>query len=179
MSNVLYFQQALAARNARVTDRARFLSALGNLGAADDLVYRIQYDLTRVATARGPAYFNPQGVDGIWGPNTAAAVKSFRVASGLSAEGDTKEALVDNAFLAALAAAAKGANAATTSPTPAAGGGGGAITIPPGARATLPWYEQAKTWLLAPGQPIYKRPVLYVGAGILGLTIFLALRKRD
>ena len=88
MSNVLYFQQALAARNARVTDRARFLSALGNLGAADDLVYRIQYDLTRVATARGPAYFNPQGVDGIWGPNTAAAVKSFWQAGTVDAAQD-------------------------------------------------------------------------------------------
>lgn len=174
MGNVIGFAAALQALQARRNERSG--RALTGLGVTDDLVYRVQYDLTRVAAAKKQAYFDPKGVDGAWGPNTAAAVKSFRMASGLSVDGETKEALIDNAFLAALANAAKSAPAGTPA-APAASPGMPAP--PPGTTAALPPLEAAKQWLLAPGAPVYKKPILYIGVGIVGLTLLLAMRSRE
>lgn len=177
MGNVIGFAAALQALQARRNERTG--RSLTGLGVTDDLVYRVQYDLTRVAAAKKQAYFDPKGVDGAWGPNTAAAVKSFRMAAGLSVDGDTKEALIDNAFLAALAAAAKGANGASALPAAPAQAAPGAPTPPPGTTASLPPLEAAKQWLLAPGAPVYKKPILYIGVGIVGLTVLLAMRSRE
>lgn len=176
MGNVIGFAAALQALQARRNERTG--RALTGFGVTDDLVYRVQYDLTRVAAAKKQPYFDPKGVDGAWGPNTAAAVKSFRMSRNLSTDGETKEALIDNAFLQALAEAARGAGAAAlpAAPAPAAQG---TPTPPPGTTASLPPLEAAKQWLLAPGAPVYKKPILYIGVGIVGLTVLLAMRSRE
>lgn len=180
MSNVLYFQQAMAARDARNDARDAYatdpLGGFGHagMGAVDDLVYRVQRDLTRAAARNGA--FNPKGVDGLWGPNTKAAIMNFRAAVGLTPDpGGSPADYMDGAFLSALAKAVAGAPAAPAGPTQP----GTAITVPPGALTTLPMLEAAKQWLLAPGQPVYKKPVLWVGVGVVALTILLAMRSRD
>lgn len=202
MSNVLYFQQALAARNAFRNARTEY--AAGNAGlrgfgavAYSEKVKQAQIALTFVGFPTGVA-------DGIWGPNTLQGASNFRAAAGLDPDPPTLDPVgrsmpqpvwftyLDAAFDRALGnavARAKGQQQATApgaalAPSPgmapqATQAPPGALLPPPGTTASLPLLEAAKQWLLAPGQPVYKKPVLYIGAGVIVLTIILALRSRD
>ena len=178
MSNVLDFANALAARNARITDRKEYAASLQGFGAvANEKVRQAQIALTFVGYPAGTA-------DGLWGPNTDRAARSFASSRGVDqpSDGAPWNEVLSPAFDAALSrrlAEVKGQQQQNVIQAPgAAGGGSTAITTaPPG--VVLPWYEQAKLWLLAPDKPVYQKPVLYLGAGIVALTIFLALRKQD
>lgn len=197
MSNVLYFQQALSARNARVEqDDAFRADPLGGFGHAgmdgfDALGTKpTMGDYAKVKQAQTALTFVgfPTGTaDGLWGPNTARAARAFAMAANVPAPPDSvtgpSAAFLTPAFDAALSnalAAAKGQPQPLKITTPTGGTlGPGVPALPPGTTAELPMLEKAKQWLLAPEQPIYKKPIIYIGVGIAALTVFLAMRNRD
>jgi peptidoglycan hydrolase-like protein with peptidoglycan-binding domain len=207
MSNVVDFRAALAALDARKTERAAYrnsgyAAAFQGFGVAPpNAVSRTptaQALSVRVVQERLVALGFRVGVDGKNGPETSAAVRYFQTqvvgtpGTGsmdldtwaqmqAAGPGDVAEhAAYWNANRDALIKAG-GIPAAT----PAAGGGGSTALAPPApvgmpawTRNLPPSVANVVRVLIAPGKPVYQKPVVWIGAGAAALILISALTKK-
>jgi peptidoglycan hydrolase-like protein with peptidoglycan-binding domain len=136
--------------------------------AYDARVERIQRSLTTLAKAKGISYFDPKGIDGLWGTNTKNAVNSFRVSVGLDADPANGEYL-DAAFETALFNAMENANAG--------GAAVPAVAVPVQPAGTVPAASTPEDT----STPFYLSPLFLIGAGVFlfgGIALIAPDRSR-